>query len=138
MHHGEVRQMKRLTAATACGLFGVIGLFVAAGAASDGGYVLGLLLFAASLLSNFWMMKQHFDGVPEEETFDIWPEKPRNGWLLLVVLGILGIVGLFLAAGGDSYFYWFGVFLFVVCCVMGLATMKTIYDRKEQGGHHLS
>jgi hypothetical protein len=124
--------MRRLLAAVVVGGAGLYGLYSAAGAGSSSGYTLGLLLFAAGVGCVFWMLKQHYDGVPETRLLDIWPQRPRNGWLLLLVLGVLGLVGLFLAAGGDPYLYWFGLSLFVACCVMALMAMKTIYDRRER------
>lgn len=126
--------MKRLAVSAVVGAFGLLGLFGAAGASGSSGYALGLLLFAASLAYIFWMLKQHFDGAPDRAMFDIWPERPRNGWLLLAVLAALGLLGLFLASGGDPYLYWFGICLFAACSVMGLNVMKRIFDQHDRGG----
>lgn len=124
--------MKRLLAAAAGGAAGLYGLYSAADAGSSSGYVLGLLLFAAGVGWVFWMLRQHYDGVPETAVLDIWPQQPRNGWILLLALSLTGLIGLFLASGGDAYLYWFGLSLFVACCVMALMAMKTIYDRRER------
>lgn len=124
--------MKRLGAAAAMTAAGLFGLFVSSGAQTESGYRLGLLLFVAATLVVFRLMKQHFDGVPDGETFDIWPNDTASGWLSVAALGVAGMAGLFVAATRDPYLYWFGLGLFASCCVLMLAVMARIFDLRDR------
>lgn len=124
--------MKRLGAAAALTVSGLFGLFVSSGAQTENGYKLGLLLFVAATLFVFRLMKQHFDGVPDGETFDIWPNHAASGWLMVTALSVAGLVGLFVAATRDPYLYWFGLGLFVACCVLAMAAMARVFDLRDR------
>lgn len=124
--------MNRWIAGVAFGLLGLVGLFTAARAGSGGGYILGILLFVAAVLVVFRLIKDHYDGVPDDRLLDIWPRNPRNGWIMFIVLVVFGLIALFIAADGDHALYWFGIALFAACCVLGLLTLKAIYDARER------
>lgn len=127
--------MKRLAASAVVAALGLYGLFAAAGASSGGGYALGLLLFVASVLFVFAMIKQHFDGVPEERALDLWPERRRNAFLQFVLLGALAVVGLLLfLADGDVYLRWFGLSLLVVSGVMAVLAARAMLARTRRRG----
>lgn len=125
--------MNRWIAGAGIGLLGLIGLFSAANAGGGGGYVLGILLFIVAVLIVFRLIADHFDGVPDDRLIDLWPRQPRNGWILFIVLVALGLAGLIIASRSGHAFYWFGIALFAACCVLGLFTLKAIYDARERG-----
>jgi uncharacterized membrane protein YiaA len=121
---------KRWIAAFGLVLTALLGLYGAARSGQEGGYAMGLVLFALSLVFLFNIVKRHFDGTGDDRLFDIFPKQPRNLWLLLVALGLIGLFALALASAGGGVLYSVGIALFAVCCVMGLRVMKLAFDRK--------
>lgn len=124
--------MNRWIAGTGIGLLGLLGLYSASRASSDGGYWLGILLFVAAVLIEFRLIKDHFDGVPDDRLLELWPRQTRSGWIMAIVLAVVGLIGLFVGATGDHALYWFGIALFGACCVLGLLALKAIFDARER------
>lgn len=118
-------------AGAAIALAGILGLWQAARTPHDGLYIAGLVLFAACIVAIMGMIRQRYDGVPDRQVLDIWPRRPRNGWVLLAVLGILGLGGLVIAAS-DRTLSTVGLSLFLVACIMGFLTLRKTFDRMER------
>ena len=119
---------RRWIAATTLAVSALLGLIVAAGSGNGAGYPLGLALFALSTGFFFRLVKHHFDGKSEDRLFDIFPSRPHNLWLLLVLLGMLALVALGLASTG-GLLYSIGIAVFVVSCLMGFRVLKLAFDR---------
>jgi uncharacterized membrane protein YiaA len=121
---------KRWIAAIALVATAILGLYGASQSGHGGGYTMGLVLFALSVGFLFTLVKKHFDGSGDEQLFTVFPRQPRNLWLLLVLLGVIGVACLGLAAASEGVVYWVGLALFIVCCVMGFRVIKLAFDRQ--------
>lgn len=118
-------------AGAAIALAGVLGLWQASRTPHEGPYIAGLALFAACIVAIMRMIRLRYDGVPDRQALDIWPRRPRNGWILLTVLGVLGLGGLVIAAS-DRALSTVGLSLFLVACIMGFLTLRKTFDRMER------
>ena len=57
-------------------------------------------------------------------------------WVMLLITCLLGIVGLFLAAGaGSGMFYGIGLLLFAAAVVYAFALVKQYFDRLDAQRH---
>ena len=119
---------RRWITAIALAFSALLGLIMAADSGNGAGYPLGLTLFALSTGFFFRLIKHHFDGKKEDRLFDIFPSRPDNLWLLLILLGIVGLVALGLASTG-GVLYSIGIAMFVVSCLMGFRVLKLAFDR---------
>lgn len=55
-----------------------------------------------------------------------------DGWIMSGVAGILGVLGLFLAAGaGDGGIYLFGLLLFAFALLFVFSRIKAAFDAAE-------
>lgn len=118
-------------AGAAIALAGLLGLWQAARTPHEGLYIAGLVLFTACVVAIMRMIRLRYDGVPDRQALDIWPSRPRNGWVLLTVLGLLGLGGVVVAAS-DRALSMVGLSLFLVACIMGFLTLRKTFDRMER------
>ncbi len=112
---------------------GLLGLFAAANAHSTGGYIVGLGLAVACSLFGFQIIRMIVDGTSATH---LLPDKPGTGWAAIIVLGVLGLVGLFVASGGDGSHYWTGLSISLACLFMIGLIMKRIFDHHDTIGRH--
>ncbi len=129
-----MKGLKRWAVALGFALLGLLGLFGAARAGSGGDYFAGLAMFVAAVIVVMALVKQHFDGASEDRLFDVWPGRPRDNWVVLAGLAVLGLFGLFLAAG-DPGAYRVGLGLAAASVWFGGYTLKHIYDLRDRAGH---
>ena len=116
------------------GLIGLIGLIVAA-SGTGFGYWGGLLVFALAVLSLFRMIGQSFDGEPHGEPqgrsgLPVPPAGPLR-WIAGVVAGLVGLIALFIAAGGGASYY-LGILAAIAAVAYVFYVMKTGFDEAER------
>ncbi|WP_366657649.1 hypothetical protein [Fodinicurvata sp. EGI_FJ10296] len=111
---------------------GLFGLFGAAEAATATGRTMGVGLAVACVLAGFIVLKQHFDGAPDNRFLSVMPQQPANALRLLVILGILALAGLFGATSSDPYLYWAGLTLTAVSIILGFRAIRAYFDGRER------
>lgn len=110
-------------------LAGLFGLFMAAGAQGSSRYTIGLALAVACTLFGFQVIRTIIDGPAHQR---LLPDKPRSGWTAIAILAIVGLIGLFVASGGDSAQYWTGLALSGASLLLIMRTMKAVFDRLDR------
>lgn len=120
-----MRGVYLLAATIAAGLFG---LFAAANAHGSSGYTVGLGLTVACILFGFQIIRSIVDGTTESR---LLPDRPGSGWTTIAVLGVIGLIGLFVAAGGEGGYYWTGLAITGAAIMMIALIMKRIFDRHD-------
>jgi len=113
---------------------GLLGLFVASRAETDGAYVGGFAAAAVAVLALAWRIRAAFAG---ENSSALLPpvlvEEVDALVLLVVVLAALGLFGLFLAARGEEPMAIYGGFgLFAGALIMIFWNMKHYFDQLER------
>ena len=132
-------ETKRAVTALLIALIAILGLAIAAGGETWRGYYGGLLLFVAAALSEFRLIKQHFD-IRDGKRADVQvlpslgglvPDTTLDQWFMGVVAGGLGIYALITAARSElgSVGYDLGIAVFVLCVLYVFALLKKGYDR---------
>src|SRR5439155_24913269 len=84
------------------GLVAIIGAFFASADRSPGDYACGLLLSLAALALAFLRVKSRFDGGPADWAGFLLVDDITNMVAVIVVFTLLGLAGLFIAAGNPE------------------------------------
>jgi len=118
--------MRRLNAAAAAAIIALLGLVSAARAQGNDLYVLGIALFIGCVAIVMLLIKQHFDAREHLPTRAFLPAQPDSCFMVTFLLGILAVVGLFLAASPELYHVGLG--LFGISAIGGGAALKRGFD----------
>ena len=112
------------------GLIGLVGLIVAA-SGSGFAYWGGLLVFALAVLSLFRMIGRSFDGEDDSRSRLPMPPPGPMRWIGGAVAGLVGLIALFVAAGGGTSYY-LGVLVAIAAVAYVFFVMKTSFDEAER------
>ena len=115
------------------GIIGLLGLGVAASASTSGfAYWGGLAIFALAVLQLFRMIGRACDPPGASAPGLPVPLSGVRRWATGVVVGLVGLIALFVATGGGA-FYYIGVMIAIAACAYIFYMMKVSYDEFE---HH--
>lgn len=115
-------------------LLGLLGLYGAAEARSEGGYLLGLLLAVACILLDFQVLKRIADKRPDYP-IEIMPRTATGANAMIVVMAAVCLGAIVLAASGDPYFYYAGLGVAAVAFVLALLGIRARFDAVERQGN---
>ena len=111
----------------------VFGAFFASEDSAPGDYACGLLLSLAAIALGFMRVKNRFDGGAADWGSFFFVDDLANLLAVIVVFTILGLAGLFTAAGFDhGGLHNAGVALFAASGVAVFLSMKHVFDRADR------
>ena len=111
----------------------VFGAFFASEDGAPGDYACGLLLSLAALALAFMRVKNRFDGGPAAWASFLLVDDMSNLLALIVVFSVLGLAGLFVAAGFDhGGLHDAGVALFAASGLAVFLSMKRVFDKADR------
>jgi hypothetical protein len=128
----------------ACGEFvllaflAIVGAFFASANASPGDYACGMILVLAAIALAFLRLKARFDDASNGGTSGGWAGSLLvNDWAnltaVIVVFIILGLIGLFIAAGYEyGGLHNAGIALFVVSGAAVFLNLKHVFDNYDR------
>ena|SRR5437763_3728601 len=118
----------------ALALLAIVGAFFASEGGEPGDYSAGLWLSFAAIALAFLRLKQYFDaGRTDWPTF-LFVEDMTNLIAVIVVFVILGLAGLFIAAGSEhGSLHNAGIALFAASGLAVFLSLKRVFDKLE--GH---
>lgn len=119
--------MSRWIYLVALGLVGLLGLYVAADARTEGGYVLGLVLTLFCVLLGFHIIRQIVDG-GEIAVRAVIPRQAGSGRAMVVVMSLICLGAIYLAASGDPYLYYGGLGIAAASFVLALIGVRVAID----------
>jgi FtsH-binding integral membrane protein len=131
-------ETKRAVTALLIAVIGIIGLAIAAGSETWRGYYGGLLLFVATALLEFRLIKQHFDIREGKRTElkllplgGLVPTRTIDQYFMGLVAIAVGLYALYVAdrSAIDTAGYDLGLLVFVGCVLYVFALIKKGYDR---------
>jgi hypothetical protein len=112
----------------------VLGAAFASDDNSPGDYACGLLLSLAAIGLAFMRLKSRFDGAADRGGF-LLVDDVANLVAVIVIFVILGLAGLFLAAGFDhGGLHDAGVALFAASGLGVFLSMKHVFDIRDRAG----
>jgi hypothetical protein len=122
------------------GFLAIVGAFFASANASPGDYACGMILALAAIALAFLRLKARFDGASNGRASGDWASSLlvddwANLTAVIVVFVILGLIGLFLAAGHEyGGLHNAGIALFVVSGAAVFLNLKHVFDLAERRG----
>ena len=115
------------------GYLAVIGAFFASDNLSPGDYALGLMLSVAAIALAFMRLKSRFDGAAGDWASFLLVDDMRNLIAIIVVFTIVGLAGLFLAAGVEQGgLHDAGIALFVASGIAVFLSLKRVFDNLDR------
>ena len=115
------------------GYLAVIGAFFASDNVSPGDYTCGLILSVASVVLAFMRLKSRFDGDTGDLGSFLLVDDLANLIAVIVVFTIVGLAGLFIAAGVEyGGLHNAGVALFVVSGIAVFLNLRRVFDNLER------
>jgi len=115
------------------GLFAVLGAFFASGDGAPGDYACGLILSLAAIALAFMRLKSRFDGDAADWASFLLVDDLANLLVVIVIFTILGLTGLFTAAGFDhGGLHDAGVALFVTSGLAVFLSLKHVFDNFDR------
>jgi hypothetical protein len=117
----------------ALALLAIVGAFFASEGGEPGDYSAGLWLSLAAIALAFLRLKQYFDaGRTDWPTF-LFVDDMTNLIAVIVVFVIVGLAGLFIAAGSDSdSLHVGGIALFAASGLAVFLSLKRVFDKIEE------
>jgi hypothetical protein len=111
----------------------VLGAFFASEDGAPGDYACGLLLSLAAIALAFMRLKNRFDGAAADWGSFLLVDDMPNLLALIVIFTVLGLAGLFTAAGVDhGGLHDAGVALFAASGLMVFLSMKHVFDKADR------
>ena len=111
----------------------VLGAFFASEDSAPGDYACGLLLSLAALALAFMRLKNRFDGGAADWGSFVLVDDTMNLLAVIVTFTVLGLAGLFIAAGFDhGGLHDAGVALFAVSGLAVFLSMKHVFDKADR------
>jgi hypothetical protein len=111
----------------------VLGAFFASDDSAPGDYICGLLLSLAALALAFMRVKNRFDGAAADWASFLLVDDMANLLAVIVVFTVLGLAGLFAAAGfGHGGLHDAGVALFAASGLAVFLSMKHVFDNLDR------
>jgi hypothetical protein len=115
------------------GLLAIIGAYFAGQGGGPGDYAAGLILSLTAIILAFLRLKLRFDGGPTEWSQSLLVDDVRNLALAIAVFAILGLAGLFIAAGTqEGSLHIAGVALFVTSGLIVFLSLKNVFDNLDR------
>jgi hypothetical protein len=110
-------------------LLAIVGAFFASGGGEPGDYSCGLWLSLAAIALSFLRLKQYFDAGRTDWPSFLFVDDMTNLIAVIVVFVIVGLAGLFIAAGSDSdSLQTAGIALFGVSGIAVFLSLKHVFD----------
>jgi len=110
----------------------VLGAAFASKDSAPGDYACGLVLSLAAIALAFMRLKSRFDGGADGGSF-LLVDDIANLVAVIVIFAILGLVGLFIAAGFDhGGLHDSGVALFAASGLAVFLSMKHVFDTRDR------
>ncbi|MFI4947362.1 MAG: hypothetical protein ACHQC9_00985 [Alphaproteobacteria bacterium] len=111
----------------------VLGATFASADSAPGDDTCGLLLSLAAIALAFMLLKRRFDGGAGDCGGFLLVDDLRNLLAVIVVFTVLGLTGLFVAAGyGDGGLHDAGVALFVTSALLVFLSLKHVFDTLDR------
>jgi len=111
----------------------VLGAAFASKDSAPGDYACGLVLSLAAIALAFMRLKSRFDGAAVGGGSFLLVDDMANLVAVIVIFAILGLVGLFIAAGFDhGGLHDSGVALFAASGLAVFLSMKHVFDTRDQ------
>lgn len=114
------------------GVLAIVGAFWASEGEAPGDYSTGLWLSFAAVALGFMRLKQYFDAGRTDWPSFLFVDDVRNLIAAIVVFVIVGLAGLFVAAGSDGSLHNAGIALFAASGLAVFLTMKRVFDKMEE------
>jgi hypothetical protein len=115
------------------GLLAVAGALFASAGRDTGDYATGLVLALSAIALAFLRLKHFFDGRPGGWIAFLLVDDMRNLALVIPVFAIIGLIGLFIAAGAPGSLHDAGIGLFVVSAAIVFLSLKRVFDNLDAG-----
>jgi hypothetical protein len=115
------------------GLLAVIGAFFASHGGEPGDYACGLTLSLTAIALAFLRLKQRFDGGPAGWQSFLLVDDIANLTLVIAVFAVLGLAGLFIAAGSrEGSLHMAGIALFLASGITVFLSLKNVFDNLDR------
>ncbi len=115
------------------GFLAIVGAFFASADASPGDYACGMILMLAAIALAFLRLKARLDGTPGGWASSLLVNDWANLTAVIVVFVILGLIGLFIAAGFEyGGLHSAGIALFVVSGAAIFLNLKHVFDIQDR------
>ena len=115
------------------GLLAVIGAFFASHGGEPGDYACGLILSLTAIALAFLRLKQRFDGGPADWASFLLVDDMRNLTPAIAVFTVLGLAGLFIAAGSvEGSLHMAGIALFLASGITVFLSLKNVFDNLDR------
>ena len=115
------------------GLLAVLGAFYASENRASGDYTCGLILSVAAIALAFMRLKSRFDGDAADWASFLLIDDVTNLIAVIVVFTIVGLAGLFIAAGTDhGGLHNGGIALFVTSGLAVFLSLKRFFDNIDR------
>jgi hypothetical protein len=110
----------------------MVGAFFASGGGEPGDYSCGLWLSFAAIALAFLRLKQYFDAGRTDWSSFLFVDDMTNLIAVIVVFVIVGLAGLFIAAGSDSNrLQTAGIALFAASGIAVFLSLKHVFDKLD-------
>ena len=115
------------------GLLAIVGAFTASRGGGPGDYACGLTLSLTAIALAFLRLKRRFDGGPADWQSFLLVDDMANLTLAIVVFTVLGLAGLFIAAGSrEGSLHMAGVALFLASGITVFLSLKHVFDNLDR------
>jgi hypothetical protein len=114
------------------GLCAILGAFFASQGGGPGDYGCGLALSLSAILVAFMRLKAWFDSGETDWNSFLLVDTMQNLWVVIPLFTILGLAGLFIAAGWElGSLHDAGITLFIVSALIVFLSLKRVFDRLD-------
>ena len=114
------------------GICAVVGAYFAGQGGGPGDYQSGLCLFIGAVIFAFMRLKAWFDGRGNDWWGFLFVDRMQTLWVVVPLFAIIGLAGLFIAAGFDyGSLHTAGLALFVVSGLIIFLSLKRVFDRLD-------
>ena len=115
------------------GLLAILGAFFASHGGEPGDYACGLILSLAAIALAFLRLKQRFDGGRADWQSFLLVDDIANLTLAIAVFTVLGLAGLFIAAGSaEGSLHMAGIALFLASGITVFLSLKHVFDNLDR------
>ena len=115
------------------GLLAVVGAFFASRGGEPGDYACGLTLSLTAIALAFLRLKRRFDGGPTGWQRFLLVDDMANLTLAIAVFTVLGLAGLFIAAGSrEGSLHMAGIALFLASGITVFLSLKNVFDTLDR------
>jgi hypothetical protein len=115
------------------GLLAIVGAFFASRGGAPGDYACGVILSLTAIALAFLRLKQRFDGGPADWQSFLLVDDIANLTLAIAVFTVLGLAGLFVAAGSvEGSLHMAGIALFLASGITVFLSLKRVFDNLDR------